>query len=37
LHLRRRLLGLSNANRQAAGLVTGEEVEVDLELNTEPA
>jgi uncharacterized protein YdeI (YjbR/CyaY-like superfamily) len=33
----RHLIGLSNANRQAAGLVTGEEVEVDLELNTEPA
>ena len=28
------LLGLSNANRAAAGLVTGDEVEV--ELNTEP-
>jgi hypothetical protein len=33
----RHLIGLSNANRQAAGLVVGEEVEVDLELNTEPA
>jgi Bacteriocin-protection, YdeI or OmpD-Associated/Domain of unknown function (DUF1905) len=33
----RNLIGLSNANRQAAALVVGEEVEVDLELNTEPA
>jgi Domain of unknown function (DUF1905) len=32
----RYLLGLSNANRKAAGLVTGDEVEVELELNTEP-
>jgi hypothetical protein len=30
------LLGLSNANRQAAGLVIGEQVEVDLELDAEP-
>jgi hypothetical protein len=26
------LLGLSNANRSAAGVVTGEEVEIELEL-----
>ncbi|MFG2751998.1 YdeI/OmpD-associated family protein [Streptomyces xanthophaeus] len=32
----RRLLGLSNANRQAAGVTIGEEVEVALELDTEP-
>ncbi|WP_395295349.1 YdeI/OmpD-associated family protein [Kitasatospora hibisci] len=32
----RHLLGLSNANRQAAGVATGDEVEVDLELDTEP-
>ncbi|MEU7123508.1 YdeI/OmpD-associated family protein [Streptomyces zaomyceticus] len=32
----RHLLGLSIANRQAAGVETGEEVEVDLELDTEP-
>ncbi|WP_217370671.1 YdeI/OmpD-associated family protein [Nonomuraea antri] len=32
----RHLLGLSNANRQAAGIATGEEVEVELELDTEP-
>ncbi|QLY31696.1 YdeI/OmpD-associated family protein [Nocardia huaxiensis] len=32
----RYLLGLSNANRQAAGVEIGEEVEVDLELDTEP-
>ena len=32
----RYLLGLSNANRTVAGLVTGDEVEVELELNTEP-
>ncbi len=32
----RHLLGLSNANRQAAGVVTGDEVEVELELDTEP-
>jgi uncharacterized protein YdeI (YjbR/CyaY-like superfamily) len=30
------LLGLSNANRQAAGVVTGEEVEVELEFDPEP-
>jgi hypothetical protein len=30
------LLGLSNANRQAAGVVTGDEVEVDVELDDEP-
>jgi hypothetical protein len=28
--------GLSNANRQAAGVVTGDEVDVDVELDTEP-
>jgi uncharacterized protein YdeI (YjbR/CyaY-like superfamily) len=28
--------GLSTANRQAAGVVTGDEVEVDVELDTEP-
>lgn len=32
----RHLLGLSNANRQAAGVVIGEEVEVEVELDTEP-
>ena len=32
----RYLLGLSNANRRAAGVVTGDEVEVDVELDTEP-
>jgi catechol 2,3-dioxygenase-like lactoylglutathione lyase family enzyme len=32
----RHLLGLSNANRQAAGVAIGEEVEVELELDTEP-
>ena len=32
----RHLLGLSNANRQAAGVTIGEEVEVELELDTEP-
>jgi bacteriocin resistance YdeI/OmpD-like protein/uncharacterized protein DUF1905 len=32
----RYLLGLSNANRQATGVVTGDEVEVDLELDAEP-
>ncbi|GGM46607.1 YdeI/OmpD-associated family protein [Dactylosporangium sucinum] len=32
----RHLLGLSNANRRAAGVTVGEEVEVDLELDTEP-
>jgi hypothetical protein len=30
------LLGLSNANREAAGVVTGEEVEVELEFDPEP-
>ncbi len=30
------LLGLSNANRQAAGVVTGDQVEVDVELDAEP-
>ncbi|MGW2397824.1 YdeI/OmpD-associated family protein [Kitasatospora sp. NPDC001664] len=32
----RHLLGLSNANRRAAGVEIGEEVEVELELDTEP-
>ncbi|NEA73816.1 YdeI/OmpD-associated family protein [Streptomyces sp. SID13588] len=32
----RHLLGLSNANRQAVGVEIGEEVEVELELDTEP-
>ncbi|MEU4101706.1 YdeI/OmpD-associated family protein [Streptomyces tanashiensis] len=32
----RHLLGLSNANRQAAGVTIGEEVEVELELDAEP-
>ncbi|WP_040454049.1 YdeI/OmpD-associated family protein [Kribbella catacumbae] len=32
----RHLLGLSNANRQAAGVAIGEMVEVELELDTEP-
>ncbi|MFB7591696.1 YdeI/OmpD-associated family protein [Streptomyces sp. NPDC056169] len=32
----RHLLGLSNANRQAAGVSIGDEVEVVLELDTEP-
>jgi putative ribosome biogenesis GTPase RsgA len=31
----RYLLGLSNANRQAAGVVTGDEVEVDVEYDAE--
>ncbi|THV27147.1 DUF1905 domain-containing protein [Glycomyces paridis] len=30
------LIGLSNANRQAAGVAVGEEVEVELVLDTEP-
>lgn len=30
------LLGLSNANRQAAGVATGDEVEVEVELDAEP-
>jgi Domain of unknown function (DUF1905)/Bacteriocin-protection, YdeI or OmpD-Associated len=30
------LLGLSNANRQAAGVETGDEVEVELEFDPEP-
>ncbi|MGW2340091.1 YdeI/OmpD-associated family protein [Streptomyces sp. NPDC001661] len=30
------LLGLSRANREAAGVETGDEVEVDLRLDTEP-
>src|SRR4029450_5372111 len=32
----RYLLGLSNASRQAAGVVTGDEVEVELEFDPEP-
>ena len=32
----RHLLGLSNANRQAADVAIGEEVEVELDLDTEP-
>ena len=32
----RYLLGLSNANRQAAGVVAGDEVEVEVELDAEP-
>jgi Bacteriocin-protection, YdeI or OmpD-Associated/Domain of unknown function (DUF1905) len=32
----RYLLGLSNANRQAAGVVTGEKVEVEVEFDAEP-
>jgi Bacteriocin-protection, YdeI or OmpD-Associated/Domain of unknown function (DUF1905) len=30
------LLGLSNANREAAGVSTGDRVEVEVELDTEP-
>jgi hypothetical protein len=33
----RYLIGLSIANRQAAGVETGDEVEVEVELNDEPA
>jgi bifunctional DNA-binding transcriptional regulator/antitoxin component of YhaV-PrlF toxin-antitoxin module len=32
----RYLLGLSNANRSAAGIATGDEVEVEVELDAEP-
>ncbi|MCX5065982.1 YdeI/OmpD-associated family protein [Micromonospora lupini] len=32
----RHLLGLSNANRQAAGVAIGDAVEVEVELDTEP-
>ena len=32
----RYLLGLSNANRKAAGVVAGDEVEVEVEIDTEP-
>jgi Domain of unknown function (DUF1905) len=32
----RYLLGLSNANRHAAGVVTGDEVEVEVEIDAEP-
>ncbi|MEV0420853.1 YdeI/OmpD-associated family protein [Streptosporangium canum] len=32
----RRLLGLSNANRAAAGVAIGDEVEVEVGLDTEP-
>jgi hypothetical protein len=30
------LLGLSNANRKAAGVATGDEVEVEVEIDAEP-
>jgi hypothetical protein len=30
------LLGLSNANRKAAGVVTGDEVELDVDIDAEP-
>ena len=32
----RNLIGLSNANRKASGVVTGDRVEVELELDLEP-
>ena len=32
----RYLLGLSNANRKAAGVATGDQVEVELEIDAEP-
>ena len=32
----RYLIGLSNANRRAAGVVTGDEIEVDVESDPEP-
>jgi hypothetical protein len=32
----RNLIALSNANRKAAGVVTGDQVEVELELDLEP-
>ena len=32
----RYLLGLSNANRQSAGVVTGDEVEVEVDIDAEP-
>lgn len=32
----RYLLGLSNANRRAAGVVTGDEVEVQIDVDAEP-
>lgn len=32
----RHLIGLSNANRQAAGVAIGDQVEVELALDTEP-
>jgi hypothetical protein len=32
----RNLIGLSNANRQAAGIATGDEAEIDVELDAEP-
>ncbi|MGH3466495.1 MAG: DUF1905 domain-containing protein, partial [Thermocrispum sp.] len=36
-HMRgRHLLGISKANREAAGLVVGDEVEVELEYDPEP-
>jgi len=33
----RYLLGLSNANRKAAGVVTGDEVEVEVAIDVEPS
>jgi hypothetical protein len=35
-HAGRYLLGLSNANRQAAGVVTGDEVEVEVGFDADP-
>lgn len=32
----RHLIGLSNANRKAAGVAVGDEVDVELELDAEP-
>lgn len=32
----RYLLGLSNANRQAAGVATGDEIDVEVDIDTEP-
>jgi uncharacterized protein YdeI (YjbR/CyaY-like superfamily) len=32
----RTLIGLSNANRQAAGVAAGDEIEIDVELDAEP-
>ena len=33
----RYLLGLSNANRQASGIATGDEVELDVEYDADPS